>query len=421
MQICIFEDSHAKNFHPLTYLRPVYDLLCGTLSLRARIEQFVPARRVVYHARPFLADYLREQQPARPVNDFPEDDTWFINGRLLMNQSIKKVIRKLRSEEKVFLSGNDVALACVRREHIRQVTTPVQTEFLGRHVFESIPSEQLDCRLIQYPWELVVHNASEIETDFRAMVKVSRRKSIAGMVYRGAHLLNRKNISIGAGSVVMPGAVLNAEKGPIIIGDHVTVMPNSFLEGPLSIHDHSLVKAGAKIYHGTTIGPHCKVGGEVENSIIQSYSNKQHEGFLGHSYLGSWINIGADTNNSDLKNTYGSVKVVVNGEKVDTGLQFVGLTMGDHSKTGINMMFDTGTVVGISSNLYGAGLPPKFVPSYSWGSPASLSVFDLEKGLEIARRMMARRDVRMTPAYETMMRLAFAATEDERRQMPSGS
>jgi len=205
------------------------------------------------------------------------------------------------------------------------------------------------------------------------------------------------------------------------IGNRVTVMPNSYLEGPLYIGDYSLVKASAKIYHGTSIGPHCKVGGEVENSIIHSYSNKQHEGFLGHAYLGSWINIGADTNNSDLKNTYGSVKVVVNGKTVDTGMQFVGLTMGDHSKTGINMMFDTGTVVGISSNLYGAGLPPKFVPSFSWGSPGSLSVFELEKSLEIARRMMARRDVRMTPAYETMMRHAFAATDDERRLGLSGT
>ncbi|MGA2622812.1 MAG: GlmU family protein [Bacteroidota bacterium] len=421
MHICIFEDSHAKNFHPLTHLRPVYDLHCGTLSLRSRIEQFVPARRIVYHARPFLAGYIQEQRPSRPVNDFPEDDTWFINGRLLMNQSVKKVIQHIRSEEKIFLAGNEVALACVRREHIRQITQPLRTEFLHRHVFESFPAEQLDCSLIQYPWELVAHNAAEIESDFRMSVKISRRKSAFGMVYKGAHLLNRKNISIGAESVVMPGAVLNAEKGPIIIGDCVTVMPNSFLEGPLYIGDHSLIKAGAKIYHGTSIGPHCKVGGEVENSIVQSYSNKQHEGFLGHSYLGSWINIGADTNNSDLKNTYGSVKVVVNGKTVDTGMQFVGLTMGDHSKTGINMMFDTGTVVGISSNLYGAGLPPKFVPSFSWGSPGSLSVFELEKSLEIARRMMARRDVRMSSAYETMMRHAFAATDDERRQALSGT
>lgn len=421
MHNCIFEDSHAKNFHPLTYLRPVYDLHCGTLSLRARIEQSVPARQIVYHARPYLADYLREQQPSRPVNDFPEDDTWFINGRLLMNQSVKKIIQRVHSEEKIFLAGNEVVLAFVRQEHIRQITRPLRTELLHLQVFESFPSEELDCRLIQYPWELVAHNAAEIENDSRARIKVTQRKSASGMVYKGAHLLNRKSISIGVGSVVMPGAVLDAEKGPIIIGDRVTVMPNSFLEGPLYIGDYSLVKAGAKIYHGTSIGPHCKVGGEVENSIVQSYSNKQHDGFLGHSYLGSWINIGAGTNNSDLKNTYGSVKVVINRKTVDTGMQFVGLTMGDHSKTGINMMFDTGTVVGISSNLYGAGLPPKFVPSFSWGSPGSLSVFELEKSLEIARRMMARRDVRMTLAYETMMCHAFAATDDERRQALSGT
>ena len=237
-----------------------------------------------------------------------------------------------------------------------------------------------------------------------------------GKIYPGAHLVNKKHILIGRGSVIKSGAVLDAENGPIIIGENVTVMPNAVIEGPAFIGDHSIIKVGAKIYHGTSIGERCKVGGEVEASVIQSYSNKQHDGFLGHSYLGSWVNIGADTNTSDLKNTYGTVKVFLNGELVDTKLQFVGLIMGDHSKTGINVMFDTGTIVGVSCNIYGAGLPPKFIPSFSWGGEGSFSTYNLEKSLETALRVMARRDVQMGAAYEMLMKDVYAATEDERRK-----
>jgi UDP-N-acetylglucosamine diphosphorylase/glucosamine-1-phosphate N-acetyltransferase len=199
------------------------------------------------------------------------------------------------------------------------------------------------------------------------------------------------------------------------------VMPNAVITGPAFIGDYSIIKAGAKIYSGTSIGTRCKVGGEVEASIIQSYSNKQHDGYLGHSYIGSWVNIGADTNTSDLKNTYGNVNVYVNGESVNTGLQFVGLTMGDHAKTGINVMFDTGTVVGISSNVYGAALPPKFVPSFSWGEGRSLTVYELDKAVETARRMMMRRDVDISPAYERLMRKLFDVTREERRKGGVGS
>ena len=193
-------------------------------------------------------------------------------------------------------------------------------------------------------------------------------------------------------------------------------MPNAVIEGPASIGDRTVVKVGAKIYHGTSIGRECKVGGEVEASIVQSYTNKQHDGFLGHSYLGSWVNIGADTNTSDLKNTYGSVKVQLELERIDTGMQFVGVMMGDHSKTGINVMFDSGTVVGVSCNVYGAGLPPKFVPGFSWGDGKSLSVYDLEKGLETARRVLLRRDITMTDAYERLYRHVFAATRSSRKK-----
>ncbi|MBI4810593.1 MAG: transferase, partial [Ignavibacteriales bacterium] len=222
-------------------------------------------------------------------------------------------------------------------------------------------------------------------------------------------------IIIGKGSKIKPGAVLDAEKGPIIIGINVTIMPNAVIEGPVFIGDNSIIKIGAKIYHGTSIGKWCKVGGEVEASIIQSYSNKQHDGFLGHSYLGSWINIGADTNTSDLKNNYGTVRVYVNGKMIDSGLQFVGLTMGDHSKSGINTMFDTGTVVGISSNIYGSGFPSKFIPSFAWGGEKQFTAYDLEKSIDTMKKVMARRNVNLTASYEKLVRKIFKDTMEERK------
>lgn len=195
-----------------------------------------------------------------------------------------------------------------------------------------------------------------------------------------------------------------------MIGNNVTVMPNAVIEGPCYIGDHSVIKAGAKIYESTSIGPVCKVGGEVEASIIHGYSNKQHDGFLGHSYIGEWCNLGADTNTSDLKNNYSSVKMNVNGKEVDTGSLFVGLMMGDHSKSGINTMFNTGTTVGVSSNIFGAGFPPKTIPSFAWVDGQDVQGYRLDKAIEVAKIVMARRKVTMTDSYMALMKYIFEIT-----------
>jgi UDP-N-acetylglucosamine diphosphorylase/glucosamine-1-phosphate N-acetyltransferase len=226
------------------------------------------------------------------------------------------------------------------------------------------------------------------------MMKILNQQQ--GKIDRGSHLLGKENIFLGKGSRIMPGVVLDAEEGPIWIGQNTRVLPNAVLRGPLAIGDHCLVKIAAKIYENTSVGPVCKVGGEIEGCIIQEFSNKQHDGFLGHSYLGAWINIGADTNNSDLKNNYGEISVYLNDRSINTGKRFLGLTMGDHSKTGINTMFNTGTVVGVNCNIYGEGFPPKFIPSFSWGGAAGFREFQFEKALEVAKIVMDRRKVTFT-------------------------
>jgi UDP-N-acetylglucosamine diphosphorylase/glucosamine-1-phosphate N-acetyltransferase len=414
MQVCIFEDHRYRTFLPLVYFRPVYELRSGALSLRQKIEACFTRASVTLHLREDLAQSYREENPGASVNANPKGDTWFINGRLLAGPSLAKLVGTKRQDECAYVVDGDVAAAYVKAKNIAPVVRSWGEPITAQH-FDVLPTKPFAGTLIKYPWDLVSRSADEIANDFRRRPKKTKAGGRA-KVYRGAELLNRKNIAIGGGSVVKPGAVLDAEHGPIILGRDVTIMPNAVIQGPAFIGDHSIVKAGAKIYHGTSVGAHCKVGGELEASIIQSYSNKQHEGFLGHSYLGSWVNIGADTNTSDLKNTYGNVRVRLGEEEIDTGLQFVGLTMGDHSKTGINMMFDTGTMAGISCNLYGPGLPPKYLPSFSWGEKNALTVYDLDKSVETARRVMARRDVKMSEVYEKLFRAVFLLTEPDRRR-----
>jgi len=230
----------------------------------------------------------------------------------------------------------------------------------------------------------------------------------------GVHFLNQAQIFVAPSVDVHPGVVLDARSGPIVIDSDAVIMANSVIQGPTYIGPGSQVKIAAKIYHGTSVGPQCKIGGEVEESVIQGYSNKQHDGFLGHAFVGEWCNLGAGTTNSDLKNNYGSVRIWCNGEWCDTGSQFIGLLMGDHSKTGINTSLNTGTVVGVSCNIFDAGLPPKFVPSFSWGRSGLLATYGLPQAIETARRVTARRSIWFGEDEERLLQSVFQSTMSER-------
>ena len=230
----------------------------------------------------------------------------------------------------------------------------------------------------------------------------------------GARVLGRERILSGEGVRLEAGAVLDAGPGPIFLGEDVHILHNAVVVGPVSLGSHSLVKAGTKIEGPVAAGPHSKLGGEVEGSILQGYANKQHDGFLGHAYLGSWTNLGAGTNNSDLKNNYSTVRVWTPEGEVDTGSRFVGLFLGDHSKSAIGTQFNTGTVVGFSANVFGAGFPPKHVPSFSWGGAGVLTGYDLEKALAVARTVMRRRKVDLEPADEVLFRSIYEEARGEK-------
>lgn len=384
--LCIFEDDQAHWLQPLTYLRPVFDLRCGALTFRERIARYFPDAQLYLKCRDHLTPLVHEQNPGIPVNASTPDDCLFINACVIMDKTLFDMIQ----------GAPDMTL----------VNEEKPVAYRGR------PTEnvrQTEAMYVTYPWDLVRHNSRALAGDFA----LSGQRNL-GRCYDGAVLVNASSISIGEGTVIKPGAVIDAEPGPVMIGEHVTVMPNAVIEGPCYIGDGSVIKIGAKIYGGTSIGPVCKIGGEVEGSIFLAYSNKQHDGFVGHSVIAEWCNLGADTNTSDLKNNYGHVRVTINGQDIDTGSMFVGLTMGDHSKSGINTMFNTGTVAGVSSNIFGGGFPAKFIPSFTWVNVPAVEEYHLEKAIDVARIVMHRRKIIMTKTYEDLMRWTFKSTENER-------
>ncbi|MBA3532164.1 MAG: GlmU family protein [Ardenticatenales bacterium] len=397
-QIILFEDQAAARFLPLAWTRPVFDLRCGLWTLCEAIEQSYGQKASALFVRDFLAEAVRERT-GLPVNRAPSEGmVLLLNGRLLADAALPEALpaqgtpRRFVNEEGVLLG------AWVDGSVLAQ----------GLAAVEALPTEVLSWPLVAWPWELFQRNGERITSQAQGW-PLGQQPDLVGV-----HLLSLSDIFIHPTAQVQPGVVLDATGGPILLEAGALVMANAVMQGPCYVGPKSTIKIGAKIYHGSTFGPHCKVGGEIEETIIHGYSNKQHDGFLGHAYLGEWCNLGADTNNSDLKNNYGSVSIWCEGDWRDTGSMFVGLLMGDHSKTGINSMLNTGTVVGISSNLFGGSLPPRLVPSFSWGGADGLSEYRLDKALETAEKVMARRKVVLSDAERRLLTHIFDSTAAER-------
>jgi UDP-N-acetylglucosamine diphosphorylase / glucose-1-phosphate thymidylyltransferase / UDP-N-acetylgalactosamine diphosphorylase / glucosamine-1-phosphate N-acetyltransferase / galactosamine-1-phosphate N-acetyltransferase len=412
--ICVFEDDLYSRLLPLVHFRPTYNLRCGILSLREKIQLAYPKAKIGLHCREYLSEYIKERYPKFSVNEISLEKVLFVNGRTIVDQKFAKSI-PLKGEDVLYVNGNSVVAARVSGEKLKTIQHRMNGT-ISLSDFDGLKKEQFDVALIDYPWDLIKYNGDQIRSDFTLLKKLEQSKKIKNS--SGVFLLNKKNVVIGKGTILKPGVVIDAEDGPVFIGKNVTVMPFSVIMGPAYIGDNSVVKAGAKIYHDTSVGPLCKVGGEIEASIIHSYSNKQHDGFLGHSYLSPWVNLGAGTTTSDLKNNYSNVRVDVNGESIDTRMQFVGLIMGDHSKTAINSTINTGTIVGISSNIFGSGFPPKYVPSFSWGGgEGKLTTYKVDKALEVARKVMLRRKIELSKPEENIFKTVFDLTDEERRKL----
>ncbi len=409
MQVIVFEDTRVPELKPLVNLKPVYGLYTGFRSLQSKLEHSIKGRvKLTWHLRRYLAPYYAEQHPASVLNKVEEDDVLLVNGRLVCSEAAAALITESAIEPgKAYMQGDDLLFARVHRRHIEDnhglMPDLIDTSLMvGELVCEPVTG----FRIIRHIWDVIDFHPDEMLRDAETL----KLGHIAGSVHPSAALINPSNIYVAPGAVVHAGAVLDADEGFVAVGEGSIVDPQAVLMQNVFLAPRSRVKTGANIYSNVTVGMASKIGGEVEDSIIEPFANKQHDGFLGHSYISSWCNLGAGTITSDLKNNYSPIKLLLNGREEKTGLQFLGLLMGDHAKSSINSMFNTGTVVGTAANVFNAGFPPKEIFSFSWGGSAGFETYEIEKAVETAKAVMARRNIVMSSAYESMLRF-IAATE----------
>lgn len=383
-------DYHRKALLPFTFTRPVAELRTGIWTNRQHWE-FLLEGPVSYLSE----DYLSGKFPV-----WKEQENLFINGALIPDRDLIEAIRRLKMGQRL-VSGS-VPLAA----YAEGWPDPVSPYGKFRDV-----SYTGTLLMIRNIWDLFLQNDIILREQFR-LITEDRRSMPLSPTNR---IISPENIFIEEGATV-EGAIINASKGPVYIGKHAEIMEGAMIRGPFALCDHAVVKMGAKIYGATTIGPWCKVGGEVNNSMLFGYSNKAHDGFLGNSVIGEWCNLGAGTNNSNLKNNYSEVSVFSHEKRipVNTGHTFCGLFMGDHTKCGINTMFNTGTVAGVSANIFGAGFPPKFIPSYSWGGFKESQEFDIGKAIELAQQVYSRRSRDFDSIEEAILRKVFTLTKSDR-------
>ncbi len=396
MHIILFDDETRDHLLPFTFTRPVADLRLGILTIKEKWEFIYPQATFAY----ITQNYLAEKYPI----DFG-DDNLVINGSALPSPQLCALLNQMDLNEAFLLNEELIAAKLDGRQFERLVNDQDIGELKGYDL------EDTDFIKIDRLWDLYLHNHRAIKEDVERLTK---QKSFAAPSSTN-RVLGASQVFIEEGASV-ECATLNAETGPIFIAAQARVMEGSLLRGPIAIGPKAVVKMGARIYGGTTIGPGCKVGGEINNSILLANSNKGHDGYLGNAVLGEWCNIGADSNNSNLKNNYDQVKLWSYPESGfrSSGQQFCGLFMGDHSKCGINTMFNTGTVVGVSANIFGAGFPRNFLPSFCWGGAHGLSTYKAEKAFETIERVMKRRDKEFTIQDRLIMLRIFEETSKYR-------
>ncbi len=389
MNYILFDDESRVSLLPLAHTRPVGEIRVGILKIREKWQKFLEGDYSY-----LTQDYLQSKFPLHSSND-----NILINGSVLPETALVKEIQSLRPGVKLVKNGTIIAGRI--DSELDKIKKIADVEFSGS------TESQSTIKKINFNWDIFSMNADALTSDYQLITK--NRKTIG--ISNTNTVIAPGNIFIEEGAKV-ECAMLNASNGFIYIGKEAEIMEGAMIRGPFALCDHSQVKMGAKIYGATTIGPECKVGGEISNSVIFGYSNKAHDGFLGNSVLGEWCNLGADSNNSNLKNNYSKIKVwnYRDEDYINTGLQFCGLIMGDHSKCSINTMFNTGTVVGVSANIFGNGFPPKYVPSFAWGGSEGFITYRIEDALEVAARVYERRHLEFNATEQDLLRNLFEST-----------
>ena len=389
MNYILFDSDVRSSLLPFTYTRPVADIRIGILTIREKWEKFLG-----FTTTSITEEYLEDKFPMVEL-----DKNILINASFLPTKNLVKQVSNLTKNQAIFKGEQVIAFfTCDTQEHV-DFDSYEQLEF------------KEDVLQIKNTWDIFSLNDKAIQADFDLLTEGRTSQPIPSRV----HAIHEENIFIEQGAMISYSS-LNASKGPIYIGKDSEIMEGSLVRGPFALGENSILKMGTKVYGATTVGPFCKVGGEINNSVLFGYSSKGHEGFLGNSVLGEWCNIGADSNTSNLKNNYAEVKLWNYQEErfTNTGLQFCGLMMGDHSKCGINTMFNTGTVIGVSANVFGSGFPRNFVSSFSWGGAAGFTTYQIKKVFEVAKVVMKRRGIELTETDKKILLHVFDETSKNR-------
>jgi UDP-N-acetylglucosamine diphosphorylase/glucosamine-1-phosphate N-acetyltransferase len=389
MQISFFYDSGADRLHPLALTRPVDFFRVGIFRIHEKWIRLLRPRSVSR----LVPDYLKDLYAADELTDEP---CLWINSRLLPDFDLQHHISSMKIGEG--LQHNGVPLLCLHDGMKSRKWFDA-----GMPGFEGVSFSELENPLLlRYTWDVLLHNPEQIVFDLD-LYGISAKP---GPLPPGVFCDRPDQLFMEDSAIVEPGVTFITSEGPVYLGKNAFVQAGSMIRGPVAIGDNATVRMGTRLYGDASIGPYCKVGGELKSVVMFSYSNKAHDGYLGNSVIGRWCNIGADTNSSNLKNNYSMIRVqdYMTGEDIDTGLQFLGMIMGDHCMTAINSMINSGSQIGVMTNLFGSYFPPKLVKCFRWVGQEKIDMYTFDKAMESASRMMARRDVELTPEYEKMLR-----------------
>ena len=391
MNYILFDGTVRNALLPFTFTRPVADIRVGILTIREKWEKYLGSTTTS-----LTEEYLSEKFPMVEL-----EENVMINASFLPNEVLSELVSNLEPNQAIF-----------KGEEVIAFFTQDSQEEVDFDAYEIIEYAE-DCLTIENTWDIFQKNDVAIREDFELLTEDRKSQPIP----KSVNVIAPENIFIEEGAK-LEFVTLNASTGPIYIGKNAEIMEGSVIRGPFALCESGRVKLATKVYGATTVGPHSVIGGEVSNSVLFGYSNKGHDGFLGNSVLGEWCNIGADSNNSNLKNNYEEVKLWSYETEgfAKTGLQFCGLMMGDHSKCGINTMFNTGTVVGVSSNIFGSGFPRNFVPSFSWGGASGFTTYITKKAFETARLVMMRRNVEFDEKESRILEHVFEETKKWRKE-----
>lgn len=391
MNYILFDGPARNALLPFTFTRPVADILIGILTIRQKWEKYLGSTITT-----LTEEYLSDKYPMVEL-----EENVMINASFLPNEVLAEMVSNLEPNQAIF-----------KGEEVIAFYTNDSQEEVDFDTYEIIEYSE-ECLTVMNTWDIFSKNAAAIREDFEFLTEDRKSQPIP----KSVNVIAPENIFIEEGAQ-LEFVTLNASTGPIYIGKDALIMEGTVIRGPFALCEGAVVKMSAKIYGATTVGSYSKVGGEINNSVLFAHSNKGHDGFLGNSVLGEWCNIGADSNNSNLKNNYDEVKLWSYETEgfAKTGLQFCGLMMGDHSKCGINTMFNTGTVIGVSSNIFGSGFPRNFVPSFSWGGAAGFTTYTTKKAFETAKLVMGRRNIEFDEQEAAILEHVFEETKKWRKE-----